>query len=78
MTEEEAISRDKVLNAIGKGYLKMSKGTAKGYMVLIEKEENDKNKFSIIVFNMAEDEFLATSIMMMDDMIKNVMESQDD
>ena len=75
MTEEEAVNRDKVLSAIGNGYLKMSKGTAKGYMVLIEEGENDKNKFSVIVFNMAEDEFLATSIMMMDDMMKNVMES---
>jgi hypothetical protein len=78
MTEEEAVNRDKVLNAIGKGYIKMSKGTAKGYMVLIEDEEDDKSKLSVLVFNMAEDEFLSSTVMMMEDMIKNVMESEND
>jgi hypothetical protein len=79
MTEQEAVNRDKVLNAIGQGYMKMSKGTAKGYMVLIEDEVvEDKSKLSVLVFNMTEEEFLSGTIMMMDDMISNVMESEND
>lgn len=72
---DEAAERDKVLSEIGRGYIEMRHNRARGYMVLINDEDE---KLSVIVYNISQDEFAHYALKIAEDAIDSIEEESED